>query len=111
MRTFKILLFVLICGSAFAQDDQMPQTITLKALASRAYDAPPFDRTATASSGLPVSYSSSNTNIIVIEDTRAYIIGTGTVIITATHPGNEFYLAAPDVTRQVVITKASQTIT
>ena len=69
---------------------------------------------ATASSGLAVSYSSSSTNIsidISIVGTNVTVLGAGTASIVASQAGNSNYVAATPVTNTLIITKASNTIT
>lgn len=50
--------------------------------------------TATASSGLPVTYTSANTNVATIAGDVATLVEPGTAIITASQPGDGNYLAA-----------------
>lgn len=60
--------------------------------------------TATASSGLPVSYTSGNTNILQISGSATALMRRkGTVTITASQAGNSHYNAAPTVRRTIVI--------
>lgn len=59
---------------------------------------------ATASSGLPVSYASGNTNILqILGSNSALMRRKGTVTITASQLGNGNYNAAPKVARNIVI--------
>lgn len=58
--------------------------------------------TATASSGLPVTFTSSNTAIATINNNVLTIVGPGTVTMTATQPGNNNYNAAAQVTRELI---------
>ena len=64
--------------------------------------------TATASSGLPVSYASSNPTAAVVDtmggSATLRLIAEGTATITASQSGNEDYLAAPNVTQTIVVT-------
>ncbi len=53
--------------------------------------------TATASSGLDVSYESSDSTLIAISNGEATMIGTGSGAITAKQAGNDNYEAATDV--------------
>jgi hypothetical protein len=66
--------------------------------------------TATASSELPVVYTSSAPAIATIENGSLHILGAGSVTITASQPGNENWLAAPAVPKALVIAKRNQTI-
>ena len=63
---------------------------------------PPFAISATSSSGLPVSFSSSSTNISIAGNTVT-ILGTGTAIIVASQSGNSNYIIAPSVTNSLVV--------
>jgi len=65
---------------------------------------------ATATSGLPVSYSVSNTAVATINDNVVTLLTSGTVDITATQGGNNEYNAAPEVVQKLII-KQPQTIT
>ena len=62
---------------------------------------------ATASSGLPVSYASSNPTAAVVDtmggSATLRLIAEGTTTITASQSGNEDYLAAPNVTQTIVV--------
>ncbi|NJL14377.1 MAG: T9SS type A sorting domain-containing protein [Microscillaceae bacterium] len=87
------------------------QTITFAALAPKTFGDAPFDLTATASSGLPVSYTSSNTAVATVSGNTVTIVGAGTTTITASQAGNANYNAAPNVTQDLVVNKADQTIT
>lgn len=70
-----------------------------------------YDLIASASSGLPVTFSSSNKNIARIENNKLIIVGAGEVTITASQSGNNNYNAAPEVTKTITIAKLSQEIT
>ncbi len=87
------------------------QTITFATLAAKAYGSVPFNLTATSSSGLGVTYTSSNTAVATIVGNTVTIVGAGTTTITAGQSGNTNYLAATSVPRTLVVNKASQTIT
>lgn len=53
--------------------------------------------TATATSGLPVSYSSSDTSIAYVINDSLYFVGVGAALITASQAGNTLYQPAADV--------------
>ncbi|TRX04688.1 T9SS type A sorting domain-containing protein [Flavobacterium gawalongense] len=61
--------------------------------------------TATSSSGLPVSYSSSNSNIATISNGLLVVKNYGSATITASQGGNNNYNAAPVVVLPVVISQ------
>lgn len=88
-----------------------PQSITFDALADRTFDDDPFELTATASSGLAVSYSSSNTAVATITGSTVTVIGVGQTTITASQAGGSGFEAAADVTQTLTVNRASQTIT
>lgn len=87
-----------------------PQTITFGNLV-KTYGDPDFDGGAVASSGLPVTYTSSDMAIAIIDSSRIHITGAGTTLITASQPGNSTYAAATPVTDTLTVSKASLTIT
>lgn len=60
--------------------------------------------TATASSGLPVVFYSSNPSIVHVDGNSITALAQGTVIITASQPGNEFYNPAPNVSQLLTVT-------
>ena len=86
------------------------QTITFGALAAVTSGGASFELTATASSGLPVSYSSSDVSVASVSGSTVTIVGTGTTDITASQAGDIDYAAATDVTQSLVV-KQAQTIT
>jgi hypothetical protein len=86
------------------------QTITFGTLAYKTYSSPPFELTATASSGLPVSYRVVS-GPITISGNVVTITGVGSATIEASQAGNASFNAAAPVQRSFTIGKASQTIT
>jgi autotransporter-associated beta strand protein len=80
------------------------QTITFPSIPAQTYGSGPMTVTlsATASSGLPVSYNSSSTNISLSSNV-ATILGAGTATITATQNGNSSWNAAIQVGNQLVV--------
>lgn len=87
------------------------QTITFNPLPAKTFEDDDFEPGATASSGLIVSYSSSNPNVAIIVGGRIRIVGAGATNIIAYQEGNSFYNSAPAVPRTLVVDKANQTIT
>lgn len=87
------------------------QTITFGALISKNFGDAPFNLTGTASSGLAVSYTSSNTAVATISGNTVTITGVGTTTITASQAGNTNFNAATDVTQTLTVNKGNQTIT
>ncbi len=87
------------------------QTITFTALPVKTYGDPSFTLSATAGSGLAVTYTSSNTAVATVSSSTLTIVGAGTAVITATQPGDANYNAAPAVTQTLTVNKAQATIT
>jgi hypothetical protein len=86
------------------------QSISFHDIDEKTFGDNPFDIEATSSSGLPITYISSNTNIAVINGTKVSILRAGSVSITATQTGNGSYQAV-DASQPLIIHKATQTIT
>ena len=63
--------------------------------------------TATASSGLPVSYKSSTVSVCTISGTTVSLLTAGTCTITASQAGNASYPAAPSVSQSFTVTAGS----
>jgi len=80
------------------------QSITFPALASLAVGAADRAPGATASSGLTVTYVSSNTSVATIVAGKIHAVAAGTSNITASQAGNGSYAAAPSVVRSITIT-------
>jgi gliding motility-associated-like protein len=71
-----------------------------------------FSAAATASSGLPVSYSSSDTAVAVIDaNGQVTITGAGTTQLVVSQPGDGTYLAASDATLNIQINKKDLLVT
>ena len=88
------------------------QTITFASLGSHQYSPTGIiSLSATASSGLPISYTSTNTNVVDVSGNTLIIKGVGNADITASQSGDSTYNAALDVSQNLVISKAVQTIT
>lgn len=68
--------------------------------------------TATANSGLSVSYSSDDTSVLTINSTTGAItaVGAGTATVTVSQAGNYKYNAATSITKTFTITKYDQTL-
>jgi hypothetical protein len=87
------------------------QTIEFPTLGSVSYS--PGHTTnlgATASSGLAVSFSTANTNLISISSNVATVLGAGTVTIVASQSGSSNYLTASPVTNTLVIGKGAASV-
>lgn len=87
-----------------------PNTITFNKLNPSTFGSGPITLTATASSGLPVSYSVVSGPATVAGNTLT-ITGVGTVTIQATQPGNGTYVAASPVDETLAVNPAPLTVT
>ncbi len=86
------------------------QSISFPALSNMVYsNGSILNMTATASSGLPVSFSSPSTNISVLLY-AVNVWGGGSATIVASQSGNSNYFPAPSVTNTFLITPASNVI-
>jgi fibronectin type 3 domain-containing protein len=81
------------------------QKITFPAFTTMKVGGPNFSPGATASSGYPVTYTSSNTKVAIIVGNKIRLVGTGTSTITAYQPGSFIYSAATPVSRDLVVVK------
>jgi hypothetical protein len=79
------------------------QTITFKALPTMALGVTDLDLGATASSGLPVAYASSDEAVAQVLGGLLRIVGAGTATITASQPGDFDFKAATPVRRTLTV--------
>ncbi len=96
--------FVLLSSST-------PQTITFSLASPISYGVSPINLGATATSDLPVSYSSSNTSVATVSGNTLTIVGAGSVVITANQAGNTTYAAANAVTQTLIVNPIALTVT
>jgi hypothetical protein len=89
---------------------KLEQTIAFNALATKTYGDLPIELTSNSTSNLAISFSSSDETVVKIIDGKLKIIGAGTASITASQTGNDFYLAAQNVSQNITINKAQLTI-
>jgi PASTA domain len=85
------------------------QTITFGTLAGKTYGDSDFTVSATASSGLTVTFTASGS--CTVSGTSVHITSVGSCTITAFQAGDSSYAAAPAVARTFSIANATQTIT
>ncbi len=83
-----------------------PQKIMFKAMRTSTYGDTDLSPGATASSGIPVFYTSSNTGVAEIVGDQIHIAGAGSALITASLAGNNNYLAAEPVQQTLAVNKA-----
>jgi len=89
---------------------QAAQSITFPNPGAKTYGDVPFALTATASSGLPVSFLVVS-GPAAVSGSTVTITGTGTVTVRAQQAGNGNYLAAADVDVTFTVAKATATVT
>ncbi len=102
-----------VCGSATSTAatltvNKLNQTITFNALPNKTFGDPDFAVSATASSGLTVTFGA--TGDCTVMGTTVQITGAGSCTITASQAGDATYNAAPDVMQSFNIEKATPTI-
>src|SRR6185503_14809733 len=84
------------------------QTITFGTLTDKTFGDPDFTVSATASSGLPVSFSA--TDNCTVSGNVVHLTGAGSCTVTASQAGDATYAPAADVSQTFAIARASQTI-
>ena len=90
---------------------QAPQSITFAQPASPVtYGVSPISLSASASSGLAVSFGVLS-GPATVSGNILTITGAGTVVVAANQPGNVDYSAAPQVAATIVVNKATPTLT
>ncbi|MFA5203471.1 MAG: InlB B-repeat-containing protein [Lentisphaeria bacterium] len=87
------------------------QTISFPALPAKTYGDADFAPGATASSGLAVTYTSSNSGVAAIVDGKIHIVGAGTTSITAAQTGDDSWNAASPVTQTLTVAQKTLTAT
>jgi trimeric autotransporter adhesin len=87
------------------------QTITFPAPATKTYGNAPFNTLATSTnSTIPITYTSSNTNVATVLGNIITITGGGTTTITAMQAGSDGFFPAPSVARTLTVNKANLTV-
>ena len=80
------------------------QTISFEVLSNRQLGTPPFTVGATASSGLPVSFSSQTTNVCTVSGSTVTLVTTGDCTLRANQAGDATYAPAPNVDQSFSVT-------
>ena len=83
------------------------QTITFGTLAVKTYGDAPFSLTATADSGLTVSYASSDPTVASVSGSTVTILKAGTTTITASQSGDGNHNAATQVAQALTVNPAA----
>jgi hypothetical protein len=99
-----------VAGTLHVYSGKQSQTISFNAIADKVYGAADFSPGATTTSGLPISYSSSDASVAIVENNKLKLVGTGITTITASQPGNANYDPASDATQSLTVTKGALTI-
>ncbi|GLC23682.1 MBG domain-containing protein [Roseisolibacter agri] len=97
-------------GGATLTVGKADQTITFGALAGKSFGDAAFTVSATASSGLAVSFSVGSTDKCTISGSTVTITGAGSCTVTASQAGNTNYNAAASVPQSFSIAKKAATI-
>jgi WD40 repeat protein len=88
---------------------RLAQTITFGVLPDKTLGDPPFSVSATAASGLPVSFSAAGS--CMVAGATVTLTAAGTCTVTASQAGNAIYRAAPDVPRSFTVAIPAYTLT
>lgn len=91
-------------GSKFKK---LTQTISFNTLPLLSSGDVEFDPEATASSGLPISYISSDSSVAKIVNGKVNPVGSGTALIAATQEGDSTYYAAVDSAQIIYVDRVS----
>jgi hypothetical protein len=83
------------------------QTIVFAPLPDRVYGDPPTALSATATSGLPVSFDSRTPPVCSVADTTLTLSAAGTCTVRASQAGSATYLPAPDVLLSFNVARAT----
>ncbi|MEJ6979467.1 T9SS type A sorting domain-containing protein [Pedobacter sp. P351] len=86
------------------------QTISFPVIGAKFVGDTDFNPGATAGSGLPVTYTSSDPIVATIVNGHVHILSAGSTTITASQGGDATYLAATPLTQVLTVNKKSQTI-
>ncbi len=95
-----------VLASAELYSAKQDQTITFAALADKILGEPPFAVTATASSGLPVTFTGSGP--CTVSGSTVTLTATGVCAITASQAGNGTFNAAPKISRSFKVLSPAQ---
>ncbi|MEQ9423810.1 MAG: FG-GAP-like repeat-containing protein, partial [Cyclobacteriaceae bacterium] len=90
--------------------DKGDQTITFDLAATATFGAEPIALTASSTSELTVSLTVTS-GPGTLSEGNLTITGAGTIVVTASQAGDDLWNAAENVVRELVVAKASQTIT
>ena len=89
----------------------LSQTITFGALGNQVLGSSPPALSATASSGLPVTFTSYTSPVCTVSGATVTLVATGNCLITASQPGNATYSWAMPVTQSFTVSILTPTVT
>ncbi|HEX3745446.1 MAG TPA: S8 family serine peptidase, partial [Bryobacteraceae bacterium] len=113
LRLYSRALTASEVAALFAQGNgttQTGQTIAFGALSNETFGVAPFAVSATATSGLAVSFNSQTSSVCTVSGSTVTLVAVGTCTIQATQAGNASYSAAAAVNQSFSVTNTSQTI-
>lgn len=85
--------------------NKAPQSISFT-IAAKTYGAADFALgSASTPQLLPITYTAADPSVVFIEGNMAHILKAGTTQITASQAGNDYYAAAPSVTRTLSVSQ------
>ncbi len=90
--------------------NRLAQIISFASLPNKQVNDAPFTLAATASSGLPVSYTSFNPAVATVSGNTVTITGVGSTVITASQAGDGTYLPADDVSQTLNVMGTGSTV-
>lgn len=79
------------------------QQVTFSSPAQKVVGDPPFELEGSATSGLSVSYESSDPTVATVSGSTVTVVGAGTTVLSALQPGDGNYLAAAPVSRALTV--------
>lgn len=86
------------------------QSITFGTAPSMTFGGATASVSATASSGLTVAFTSTTTSVCSVAGSTVTALAAGTCTIAANQAGNASFLAAPQVTQNISVAKANQSV-
>ncbi len=95
----------------FESMSKQNQTITFTALPIKTVGDSDFDPGAHSTSGLTISYDSSDMSVATIVSGKIHIVGAGTSTITASQMGDATYNAAGDIEQTLTVQPKTYTVT
>lgn len=96
-------------ATGFTYINRTPQTLSSPIIPIKTYGDADFDLGVTASTGLPVVYTSNDPSVVTIVNNKIHIISPGSVNITASQAGDATYAPISKIFN-IIISKLDQTI-